>query len=212
MNYDKLMHEIIDENQQKGLIPRLLLHSCCAPCSSHVIDTLTPYFDITIFYYNPNIEPKEEYDKRKNEEIHFLKEYPAINKLNIIDCDYDSNLYHEAIKGLEHLGERSPRCHKCYYLRLDKTASKALELGYDYFGTTLTVSPYKDSNNLNEIGKSLSEKYHLPYLYSDFKKNNGYLHSIELAKKYNLYRQDYCGCIYSKEERELEKQRKSTEN
>ncbi len=212
MNYDKLMHEIIDENQKKGLIPRLLLHSCCAPCSSHVIDTLTPYFDITIFYYNPNIEPKEEYEKRKNEEIRFLKEYPAINKLDIIDCDYDSNLYHEAIKGLEHLGERSPRCHKCYYLRLDKTAAKALELGYDYFGTTLTVSPYKDSNKLNEIGKSLSEKYRLPYLYSDFKKNNGYLHSIELAKKYNLYRQDYCGCIYSKEERELEKQRKSTEN
>ena len=165
-----------------------------------------------IIYYNPNIEPKAEYEKRKQEEIRFIKEYHSKNKLDLIDCDYDNNLYHDAIKGLEHLGERSPRCHKCYYLRLDKTAEKAKELNYDYFGTTLTVSPYKDSKILNEIGSSLSAKYGIKYLYSDFKKQNGYLHSIQLAKQYNLYRQDYCGCIYSKEEREREKQRKNTEN
>ncbi len=211
MNYDKIMHETITKIKEDKVIPRLLLHSCCAPCSSHVIDTLTPYFNITIFYYNPNIEPFAEYEKRKEEEIRFLKEYPAQNKLDIIDCDYDNDLYHEAIKGLENLGERSPRCHKCYYLRLEKTALKAKELGYDYFGTTLTVSPYKDSQKLNEIGEFLSTKYHVNYLYSDFKKNNGYLHSIELAKKYNLYRQDYCGCIYSKAEREFQKKQKSTE-
>ena len=212
MNYDKVMQEIITKEKSTKTIPSLLLHSCCAPCSSHVIDTLTPYFNITIFYYNPNIEPKEEYEKRKQEEIRFLKEYPAQNKLDIIDCDYDNNLYHEKIKGLENLGERSARCHACYALRLEKTALKAQELGYDYFGTTLTVSPYKDSNKLNEIGNILSTKYHLKYLYSDFKKQNGYLHSIELAKKYNLYRQDYCGCIYSKAEREKIKEQKSTEN
>ena len=212
MNYQKEMEKIIAQNQKDGLIPHILLHSCCAPCSTHVITTLSPYFDITIFYYNPNIEPEAEYEKRKQEEIRFIKEYPSQNKLDFIDCDYDNNLYHDAIKGLEHLGERSPRCHKCYYLRLDKTAKKAKELNYDYFGTTLTVSPYKDSKILNEIGSSLSSKYGIKYLYSDFKKQNGYLHSIQLAKQYNLYRQDYCGCIYSKEEREREKQRKNTEN
>lgn len=210
MNYNKTMEDIIKKINEEDYIPSLLLHSCCAPCSTHVVDTLAPYFNITIFYYNPNIEPQEEYEKRKKEEQRFIKEYPSPNKLDIIDCDYDNDLYHQVIKGLEDLGEGSPRCHKCYYLRLQKTAEKAKELKYDYFGTTLTVSPYKDSLKLNEIGKSLSEKYHINYLYSDFKKKNGYLHSIELAKKYNLYRQDYCGCIYSQKEREIIKKQKST--
>lgn len=202
MNYNKKMEEIIKENQSQGLTPRLLLHSCCAPCSSHVIDTLTPYFDITILYYNPNIEPYEEYLKRKEEEIRFLKEYPNINKLDIMDCDYDEDKFKEMSKGLEQEHEGGPRCIKCYYLRLEKTAITAKDNNYDYFGTTLTVSPYKNSDKLNEIGESLANKYNIKYLYSDFKKKNGYKHSIELSKQYNLYRQDYCGCKYSKAEKE----------
>ena len=197
MNYNNKMEEIIKEEQEKSNIPSILLHSCCAPCSSHVIDTLTPYFNITIFYYNPNIEPFEEYEKRKEEEKRFIKEYPNINKLDIIDCDYDNDKFKSMSKGLEHIPEGGARCIKCYHLRLDATAKKAKELGYDYFGTTLTVSPYKKSDKLNEIGEHLSKEYDIKYLYSDFKKKNGYKHSIELSKKYNLYRQDYCGCIYS---------------
>ena len=201
MNYQKELEKIISEIQKEKNIPSLLLHSCCAPCSSHVIDTLCNYFDITILYYNPNIEPYAEYLKRKEEEVRFLKEYKSPNKLDIIDCDYDNDKYHEIVKGLEDCPERGNRCFKCYELRLDYTAQKAKELGYDYFGTTLTVSPYKNSNKLNEIGEKLSKKYNIKYLYSDFKKNNGYKHSIEMSKEYNLYRQDYCGCVYSKKEK-----------
>ena len=201
MNYQKKMEEIIQQNN--GEVKSLLLHSCCAPCSSHVIDTLTKYFDITILYYNPNIEPYEEYERRKEEEKRFIREYPNVNKLDIIDCDYDNDKFISMSKGLENEPERGARCIKCYYLRMDYTANKCKELGYDYFGTTLTVSPYKDSNKLNEIGESLEKKYNVNYLYSDFKKNNGYKHSIELSKEYNLYRQDYCGCKYSKRDKEL---------
>ena len=201
MNYQKVMEEIIKNNN--GEIKSILLHSCCAPCSSHVIDTLTKYFDITILYYNPNIEPYEEYERRKEEEIRFIREYPNVNKLDIIDCDYDNDKFISMSKGLENEPERGARCIKCYYLRMEYTAKKAKELDYDYFGTTLTVSPYKDSNKLNEIGESLEKKYNVNYLYSDFKKNNGYKHSIELSKEYNLYRQDYCGCKYSKRDKEL---------
>ena len=201
MNYQKEMLEIIKKEQENNNIPSILLHSCCAPCSSHVIDTLTNYFNITILYYNPNIEPYEEYLKRKEEEIRFIKEYKNVNKLDIIDCDYDNELYHNTIKGLETCPEGGNRCFKCYELRLEYTANKAKELGYDYFGTTLTVSPYKNSNKLNEIGEMLADKYKIKYLYSDFKKNNGYKHSIEMSKEFNLYRQNYCGCIYSQKER-----------
>lgn len=183
-------------------IPSLLLHSCCAPCSSHVIDLLTNFFNITILYYNPNIEPLEEYEKRKNEEVRFISEYPHKNSITMLDCDHENNLYHQTIKGLEKEPEGGARCIKCYYLRMEKTAKLAKEKGFDYFATTLTVSPLKNSAKLNEIGKYLSEKYDIKYLYSDFKKKEGYKHSIELSKEYNLYRQDYCGCIYSKEERE----------
>ncbi len=203
MNYRNKMLDIIKNEQKNNNIPSILLHSCCAPCSSHVIDTLTKYFNITILYYNPNIEPYDEYIKRKEEEIRFIKEYKNINKLDIIDCDYDNEEYHKLVKGMEDLPERGERCFKCYNLRLEYTAKKAKELDYDYFGTTLTVSPYKNSNKLNEIGEELSNKYNIKYLYSDFKKDNGYKHSIELSKKYNLYRQDYCGCIYSKKQRDM---------
>lgn len=211
MNYNKLMEEIISKNVAEGKTPSVLLHSCCAPCSSHVISTLTPYFDITILYYNPNIEPFEEYEKRKQEEIRFIKEFPNQNKLTIIDCDHDNELFHETIKGLEKEKEGGARCIKCYYLRLDKTAQLAKEKNFNYFATTLTVSPLKNSQKLNEIGEYLSKKYNINYLYSDFKKKEGYKHSIELSKQFNLYRQDYCGCTYSKQEREIQKATKTTE-
>lgn len=207
MNYDKKMEEII--SSFNGETKKLLLHSCCAPCSSHVIETLTPYFDITIIYYNPNIEPYEEYEKRKQEEIRFIKEFPHQNKIDIIDCDYDNDKYHEVINGLEAEREGGPRCFKCYYLRLEKTAKEAKNGRYDYFSTTLTVSPYKNSQKLNEIGAELESIYKIKYLYSDFKKKNGYKRSIELSKQYNLYRQDYCGCIYSQKERDLYRKKDS---
>ena len=177
---------------------KLLLHSCCAPCSSHVISYLTNYFDITILYYNPNIAPYEEYEKRKKEQIRLIKEIKTQNKIDIIDCDYDNNIYEEKIKGYEECPEKGARCTICFNLRLEKTATIAKEHNFDYFCTTLTVSPYKNANLINEIGEKLAEKYNVKWLHSDFKKNNGYKHSIELSKEYNLYRQDYCGCIYSK--------------
>ena len=177
--------------------PRILLHSCCAPCSSWVITFLTKYFDITILYYNPNISPIDEYEKRKAEQIRLINEIEHEGKIDIIDSDYDNDIYEERIKGYETCPERGARCTICFNLRLEKTAQIAAQERYDYFCSTLTVSPYKNANLINEIGKKLSQKYKVKWLYSDFKKNEGYKHSIELSKKYNLYRQDYCGCIYS---------------
>ena len=211
MNYNKEMENILMELKKANKVPRLLLHSCCAPCSSHVISVLTEYFDITILYYNPNIEPFDEYEKRKQEEIRFINEFPNINKLDIIDCDYDNDLFKEMSKGLEDAKECGPRCIKCYHLRLNKTAEIASHLKYDYFATTLTVSPLKNSEKLNQIGLLLQDVYKVKYLVSDFKKKEGYKHSIELAKEYDLYRQDYCGCIYSKQQREQEKANKNIE-
>lgn len=176
---------------------KILLHSCCAPCSSHVITYLAPYFNITVLYYNPNIYPKEEYEKRKQEQIKLINELNTPNKLDYLDCDYDNDVYEELIKGYENCPERGARCPICFKLRLEKAAKLAKEHNYDYFCTTLTVSPYKNATQINEIGASLSDKYQIKWLYSDFKKEDGYKKSIELSKKYNLYRQNYCGCIYS---------------
>lgn len=198
MNYSKFLEEILEDIDNKNIRPKLLLHSCCAPCSSYVIEYLSKYFDITIFYYNPNISPISEYLKRKEEQIRLIKEIKSTNKLNIIDCDYDNDIYEEMIKGLENEPERGNRCTVCFSLRLRKTAVTAKEMEYDYFGTTLTVSPYKNSNLINEIGLDLQEELGVDYLVSDFKKKNGYKRSIELSKIYNLYRQNYCGCKYSK--------------
>ena len=198
INYDKELDRIIEEVGKKKIKPKLLLHSCCGPCSSYVIEYLTNYFDITIFYYNPNISPYEEYIKRKEEQKRLILEFDNVNKLDIIDCDYDNEMYEEKIRGLEKEPEKGRRCTVCFEIRLDKTADVAKKMGYDYFSTTLTVSPYKNANLINEIGLKNCEKYDIKYLVSDFKKKNGYKRSIELSKKYNLYRQDYCGCKYSK--------------
>ena len=193
-NYHKLCLEELSKFDKPK---KLLLHSCCAPCSSHVITFLADYFDITILYYNPNISPKEEYLKRKEEQIRLIGELKSKNKIDIIDCDYDNDLYEKSIKGYEQCEERGDRCTICFNLRLGNTAKMASELKYDYFCTTLTVSPYKNSLLINQIGEKFSKKYNIKWLYSDFKKDNGYKKSIELSKKYNLYRQDYCGCKYS---------------
>lgn len=197
-NYYLLFENQLNRIKEKGKVPTILLHSCCAPCSSHVITFLKEYFDITIIYYNPNIYPYEEYKKRKDEQIRLLNEIKSKNKLNIIDCDYDNNIYEKTIKGLEQEKEGGNRCYKCFWLRLDKTAQIAKENNYDYFSTTLTISPYKNSAVINEIGKELETIYNITWLYSDYKKKDGYKKSIQLSKEYNLYRQNYCGCIYSK--------------
>ena len=197
MNYKKMQDEILN-NQDLSNKKKLLLHSCCAPCSSHVITYLKDYFDITIYYYNPNIEPKEEYEKRKKEQIkliNILKDEGY--KIDYIDCQYENEEFLKSSIGLEKELEGGARCFKCFYLRLLKTAKKAKELNYDFFGTTLTVSPHKNANKINEIGLSLEKEYNIKFLISDFKKEDGYKKSIMLSKKYNLYRQNYCGCHFA---------------
>ena len=201
MNYQKWLDLKLEELKKSKKIPTLLLHACCAPCSSYTIEYLSKYFEITIYYYNPNIHPKTEYSRRINELKKFLKEYKPINKVNLIEEVYNSKEYFNTIKGLEKLGEKSKRCYECYKLRMEKSCKYAKENNYDYFTTTLSISPYKVSDWINEIGESLSKKYNINYLYADLKKKNGYKRSLELSKAYNLYRQDYCGCIYSKNER-----------
>ena len=192
MNYQKELENLIKTLEYK---PTLLLHSCCAPCSSYVLEYLEPYFKITVLYYNPNIEPLEEYLKRKEEQINIIKNvHPNID---IYDIDYDNSLYHEVVFGFENDKEGGNRCYRCYKLRMEKCANIASDK-FDYFGTTLTVSPHKNANYVNEIGKELEKKYNTKFLISDFKKNEGYKRSIVLSREYNLYRQDYCGCIYSK--------------
>lgn len=197
INYQKELDKIILNITKSGALPRLMLHSCCAPCSSYVIEYLNPYFDITVLYYNPNISPVEEYEKRKAEQIRFIKEFDSVNPVHICDCDYNGKKYEEAIKGLENEPEGGLRCVKCFYLRLEETAKTAKKLNFDYFCTTLSISPLKNAELLNKIGKNLSEKYDIKYLPSDFKKREGYKRSVELSKKYNLYRQNFCGCVYS---------------
>lgn len=198
MNYQLELEKIIKENE--GTTPTLLLHSCCGPCSSYVLEYLSKYFKITILYYNPNIDTLFEYNKRYNEQIRIIKELPVINKISIIEVPYNNLEYLNYIKGLEQELEGGSRCSKCYLLRLEKTAQLALKNKFEYFTTTLTVSPYKNANKINQIGQMLEKKYHISYLYSDFKKKEGYKRSIILSKEYNLYRQDYCGCIFSKKD------------
>ena len=179
--------------------PKLLLHSCCAPCSSHTLSVLKDHFDITIFYSNDNIYPEEEFHTRALEQKKLVEEMNLDVKV-IVD-DFNKANYDQAVKGLENLGERSIRCYECYKFRLEKTAKYAKEHSFDFFTTTLSISPYKNSDWINEIGYSLAEKYGVKFLYSNFKKEEGYKDSIRLSHEYNLYRQDYCGCIYSLAER-----------
>ena len=201
-NFDKLLEELIQKNKEKAIVPTLLLHSCCAPCSSYVLEYLSKYFKITVFYYNPNISPEDEYLKRKEEQTRLIQEMKTVYPVQILDCDYDNFLYEEAIQGLENEPERGSRCTICFRMRLEKTAQVASREHFDYFGTTLTVSPYKNAKLLNEMGRQMENTYSVKFLFSDFKKKNGYKRSIELSQEYHLYRQDYCGCKYSKLERE----------
>lgn len=195
INYQLELEKTLKEI--KGTKPKLLLHVCCAPCSSYVLTYLCDYFDITILYYNPNISPYEEYEKRLNEAKRLVKELNKDN-IHIMECDYENEEFENIAKGLEDAPEGGIRCRKCYKLRIEKAAKYAKENNFDYFTTTLTISPLKNSQVLNQIGRELEEKYNVKYLYSDFKKKEGYKTSIILSKKYNLYRQNYCGCIYSK--------------
>ena len=201
MNYQVILEDTLKNLDGKK---KLLLHACCAPCSSYVIEYLSNYFDITILYYNPNIDTKEEFDKRLSELNRFLKEFKTKNSVKVISLGYDKNDYLKEIDGLEEEKEGGKRCLKCYKLRLEKACIYSKENNFDYFTTTLTISPHKNSKVLNEMGSCLEEKYQMPYLYSDFKKKEGYKRSIVLSKEYNLYRQDYCGCIYSKRDKQVE--------
>lgn len=198
INYQKQLDQLLENLEET---PSLLLHSCCAPCSSYVLEYLSNYFKITIFYYNPNITDEKEYEKRVTELKRLLKELKVKNEIHFIEGAYEPNRFFEMAKGLEEEKEGGSRCIKCYYMRLEEAAKEAKKRNFDYFTTTLSVSPYKKAEKLNEIGKMLSDQYKVNYLYSDFKKKNGYKRSIELSKEYHLYRQDYCGCIYSKQER-----------
>ena len=200
INYDKQMMEILEDVKQAEKVPTLLLHSCCAPCSSAVIERLAPYFKITIIYYNPNIEPKEEYEKRKEEQKRFIQMLQPKNEISFMECDYDNDLFCQISRNLEKEKEGGKRCFKCYFLRLSYTALKAKENNFDYFGTTLSISPFKNAQKLNEIGLDLEKENQVKYLISDFKKQSGYQRSIELSKQYHLYRQNYCGCKFSKKE------------
>lgn len=199
MNYNLECEKILDTIDLDHK-PTLLLHSCCAPCSSSVLERISKYFSITILFYNPNITDYEEYLKRKEELKRLIKDVNY--QIEIMDCDYEKEKFIEIALGLEDKKEGDIRCYKCYKLRLEKTAIVAKENNFDYFTTTLSISPYKNSNWLNEIGEELATKYNINYLYADFKKKNGYKRSIELSNIYHLYRQDYCGCIYSKVERD----------
>lgn len=199
MNYDLEMEKQINHLTDKKT---LLLHACCAPCSSAVLERIAKYFDITILYYNPNITDQEEYEKRLQELENFVSKL-NLDNIKVMPGRYKPEEFFEISKGLEQEKERGKRCYECYKLRLEETAKIAEKLGFDFFTTTLSISPYKNSKWLNEIGENLDKKYQTTYLYADFKKKNGYKRSIELSRKYNLYRQDYCGCIYSKKEKEL---------
>lgn len=198
INYQKKLDELIEAIEKNGSTPTLLLHSCCAPCSSYVIEYLSNYFSITVYYYNPNIFPDKEYRYRAVEQKRLIESMPVKNKVTFLEGDYIPTLFFDTVKGLENEPEGGARCDKCFNLRLESTAQQAKNKGFDYFTTTLTISPLKNAQVINDIGLQLSDKYGVKYLAGDFKKKNGYKRSIVLSKEYNLYRQNYCGCVFSK--------------
>lgn len=204
INYQRETDKIIDSVKREDISPSLLLHSCCAPCSSYVIEYLAEYFSITVFYYNPNISPQEEYEKRRAEQIRLINSMPVKNSVHILGCDHDAGAFDAVAAGLEHCREGGERCFRCYEQRMRRTAEKAAEKKFDYFCTTLSISPLKNAGKINEIGFKLQDEYGVKWLPSDFKKREGYKRSIELSKEYGLYRQNFCGCIYSKKEAENE--------
>lgn len=207
-NYQKEMEAIIGKQRDKEKVPRLFLHSCCAPCSSYVLEYLSNYFRITVFYYNPNIYPEEEYCLRVKEQQQLIDKLPTRHPVSFINGNYAKERFYELARGLEDVPEGGERCLRCYRLRLEEAAVFAAEHAADYFTTTLSVSPMKNAEKLNEIGAALGEQYGVPYLPSDFKKKNGYKRSTEISKEYGMYRQDYCGCVFSKREREQQKVKK----
>lgn len=204
-NYQRILEDTIARHEKAGEVPTVLLHSCCGPCSSAVLEYLSRYFHITVFYYNPNIYPEEEYRMRVREQERFVGEFQAEYPVLFVEGEYDTERFYEMAKGLEEEPERGARCVKCYRLRLAETAKWAKEKGFDYFTTTLSISPQKDSQVLNAIGKAVAEEYGVDYLFSDFKKKNGYLRSTQLAAEYGMYRQDYCGCEFSYRKRMKQK-------
>lgn len=199
INYQLLLEKEIEKSAGLKRLPKLLLHACCAPCASYVTEYLTSHFDITLYFCNPNITDEAEYKKRADELLRFAGLLPHENPINVIICPMNTDGFYSISKGLETLPEGGVRCFECYRLRLEETAKyMAGEGGYDYFATTLTVSPHKNADKLNEIGYELAEKYGVAYLPSDFKKREGYKRSIELSREYGLYRQNFCGCEFSK--------------
>lgn len=197
VNYQKELDKIISEISEKNITPTLLLHSCCAPCSSYVLTYLAEYFKITVFYYNPNIYPESEYAYRVNEVKRLIEEIPVKNKISFIEGEYNPDLFFETVKGFENEKEGGERCFKCYDMRIKEASEIAKKNGFDYYTTTLSISPHKNAEKLNEIGEKYADENtrHLP---SDFKKKNGFKESVRLSEKYNLYRQNYCGCVFSK--------------
>ena len=210
VNYQKEMEKILADHEKKEEVPSLFLHSCCAPCSSYVLEYLSRYFCITVFFYNPNIAPLEEYRRRAEEIRRFTQEIPAVYPITFIEGKYDPEHYYEAVRGLEREPERGKRCEVCFRLRLSESLKAAERLHMDYMTTTLTISPLKNAPLLNAIGEEMTGNSSVRWLPSDFKKKNGYQRSIELSDLYGLYRQDYCGCVFSKKQREDEKKAAQT--
>ena len=197
INYQNQLDRII-ENISPDNPPRLLLHSCCAPCSSYTLEYLSRYFDITVYYFNPNISPKQEFDKRFEEQKRLISQMPFKNSVTLVEGDYNYDDFLEIAKGLENVPEGGERCFRCYKMRLESTARLAKEQGFDYFCTTLSISPLKNSQKINELGFEIEGKYGVKWLPSDFKKREGYKRSIQLSREYSLYRQNFCGCVFSK--------------
>ncbi len=199
-NLQKELEDIIKKEEALGHRPRLLLHACCGPCSSYCMEYLEKYFDLTVFFYNPNIDDNIEYRHRVEEAKRLIEEMNFENEVKFIEGDYDPNIFYSRIKGYENEKEGGKRCDICFELRLHEAAKAAADYGFDYFTTSLTISPMKNANKLCEIGEEVAKEYNVRYLPSDFKKKNGYKRSVDLSKEHNLYRQDYCGCSFSKRE------------